>query len=362
MTPDPLASPSETRRIEMLETIRMTSEVADARSAFPKLSLYFFASTDHYEAADYYHFVLSASVLADRMGLEAVWIPERHFVPFGGFSPNPAILASAIAARTERIRIRAGSVAAPLHNAVRIAEEWAVIDCISKGRVGLSFATGWNATDFVLAASSHSSRREVTARQLDSVRALWRGESLDLPDPDGNLHKVSLSLRPVSPTLPLWFTAAGSHETFELAGRLGVGVMSALFGQTLRQLRSNIERYRIARHDAGIAGPGHVVVMVHGCVSNQPDLREQIRPSMKEYLSSYSAQTSTNRLPDEVANMAFEDYFDGPSLLGTPQKSTDVLKVLGDAGADEVGVLVDFGLPHDFVLSNLRNLADLVRP
>src|SRR3954471_23143566 len=116
------------------------------------LSLFFFA--DNAAAGDPYSLLLASARFADANGFTAVWTPERHFHAFGGQYPNPAVTGAAVAAVTERIQIRAGSLVLPLHHPVRVAEDWAVIDRLSGGRVGLSFATGWHADDFVFAPQS----------------------------------------------------------------------------------------------------------------------------------------------------------------------------------------------------------------
>jgi acyl-CoA synthetase (AMP-forming)/AMP-acid ligase II/acyl carrier protein len=90
-------------------------------------SVFYFGNfTD--DAAAYYRLVQQTATLADEFGFHAVWLPERHFHAFGGLSPNPAILAAMLATRTQRLRIRAGSVILPLHHPLRVAEEWSVID------------------------------------------------------------------------------------------------------------------------------------------------------------------------------------------------------------------------------------------
>ena len=81
---------------------------------------------------------------ADEHGFHAIWLPERHFNQFGGLFPNPSVIGAALAMVTRNIQIRSGSIVAPLHHPVRIAEEWAVVDQLSGGRVGLSFASGWH--------------------------------------------------------------------------------------------------------------------------------------------------------------------------------------------------------------------------
>ena len=93
--------------------------------------------------------LLDGARFADDHGFEAVWTPERHFHAFGGLYPNPSMTSAAIAAITHGA-FRAGSVVLPLHHPIRVAEEWAVVDNLSRGRVGISFASGWQPNDFVL--------------------------------------------------------------------------------------------------------------------------------------------------------------------------------------------------------------------
>lgn len=323
-------------------------------------SLYFFASAGAHAAADYYPMVLEAAALADRAGLHAIWLPERHFVDFGGFSPNPAVLGAAVAASTERLGIRAGSVAAPLQHPVRITEDWALVDNLSGGRVGVSFASGWHPDDFVLAREDYADRREVTARTIENVRAHWRGDAVSYPTTAGGEAEVRTQPRPVQPELPVWLTAAGNPATFEAAGRAGYGIMTALLGQTLKALRENVARYRAAWRAAGHEGDGDVVVMVHAYVSGRPDLEQFLRPAMHGYLRSFRSQTTESEQDEEVLlESAYLDFLHGPSLLGTPEKARAVLAELRDAGADEVGHLIDFGLPAADVVAGLPELLAL---
>ncbi|MDQ0989115.1 MupA/Atu3671 family FMN-dependent luciferase-like monooxygenase [Streptomyces sp. V3I7] len=323
-------------------------------------SLYFFASASAHAAADYYPLVLEAAKQADQAGLHAIWLPERHFVDFGGFSPNPAVLGAAVAVSTERLGIRAGSVAAPLQHPARITEDWALVDNLSGGRAGVSFASGWHPDDFVLAREDYADRREVTARTIEHVRAHWRGEAVSYPTTAGGKAEVRTQPRPVQAELPVWLTAAGNPATFEAAGRAGYGIMTALLGQTLKALRENVARYRAAWRAAGHEGDGDVVVMAHSYVSDRPDLEEFLRPAMHAYLRSFRSQTTESEQDEEVLlESAYLDFLQGPSLLGTPDKARAVLAELRDAGADEVGHLVDFGLPAADVLAGLPQLLAL---
>lgn len=353
----------ETLRLRLRERARQAPEAPGPQDPVPlvRLSLYFFPQARALAAPDYYSMMLRASEFADERGFHAAWFPERHFVDFGGSHPNPSVLAAAVAARTRRLKLRAGSVAAPLHHPVRIAEEWAVVDNLSGGRAGISFASGWHPDDFVLARDPHDERKKTLMRVAEQVRRLWAGERLTFPNTAGEASHVVTQPRPVQPVLPVWITAAGSPETFRAAGAAGYGVMTALLGQTLRQLRENVDRYRAARQDAGHDGRGDVVVMTHAHVSDDPGLEERLRPALHGYLSSYRAQTGGAGDDEQVLlEAAFQDYLSGPSLLGTRAKAGSVLARLAEAGADEVGCLIDFGLPPQDVLDGLPQLATLL--
>jgi len=86
--------------------------------------------------------LLESAKFAVDNGFAAVWTPERHFQRFGGLYGSPSVTAAALSVVTKRIAIRAGSVVLPLQNPLRVAEEWAMIDNLSNGRVAIAAASG----------------------------------------------------------------------------------------------------------------------------------------------------------------------------------------------------------------------------
>src|SRR6184192_3487974 len=123
---DALRTLSPQRR-ELLERLlrqqrREPATVSGDSTSGMAISLFFFSSDLDDRAADKYELVLRCAELADQLGLHAVWAPERHFDPFGAPYPSPAVLLSAVAARTHRIQLRAGSVVLPLRDPLRVAE------------------------------------------------------------------------------------------------------------------------------------------------------------------------------------------------------------------------------------------------
>src|SRR5437588_2749645 len=93
-----------------------------------QFSLFYFSGNGLSTGVDKYRLLLEGARFADENGLAAVWTPERHFEQFGGLYPSPGITSAALATITRRVQLRAGSVVQPLNNALRVAEEWAMID------------------------------------------------------------------------------------------------------------------------------------------------------------------------------------------------------------------------------------------
>lgn len=332
-----------------------------------------------------YRLLMEGSKYFDANGFHAVWTPERHFHAFGGPYPNPSVTGAAVAAVTENIRIRSGSCVVPLHNPIRIAEEWAVVDNLSNGRVELSAASGWNPNDFVLRPESFKNNKQVMFDELEKVRKLWRGEKLKFPGPLGDEIEISSLPRPVQNELPCWVTTAGNPETWIDAGRRGFHVLTHLLGQTVTEVGEKIQLYRQARADAGFdPESGRVALMLHTFVGEDDDeVRELVREPMKSYLQSsmrlamnfawsfpafkrpggddskpedIDIQNLSDEEVDTILNFAFDRYFETSGLFGTVDTCVLMLKSCSAIGVDEIACLFDFGVSTDAIMESLPRL------
>ncbi|HEX6292475.1 MAG TPA: MupA/Atu3671 family FMN-dependent luciferase-like monooxygenase [Herpetosiphonaceae bacterium] len=339
-------------------------------------SLFYFAGDAGSDASDRYRLLLEGARFADQAGFSAVWTPERHFHPFGGLYPNPSVVSAALAAVTQRIQIRAGSIVLPLHQPIRVAEEWSVVDNLSHGRVGLSFASGWHADDFVLAPDRYAERKSVMMQAIETVRALWRGEPVTASGGTGNEVKVTIFPPPIQRDLPVWLTAAGNPETFRMAGEVGASLLTHLLGQNLDELATKIAVYRQAWRDHGHPGDGYVTLMLHTFVGEDLEqVRETVRRPFINYLRSSldlignlarslgqditAANFSESDMEALLAH-AFDRYFGASGLMGTPDTCLEMIGQLTEIGVDEVACLIDFGIDPDVVLDSLE-LLNVVR-
>lgn len=341
-----------------------------------EFSLFYFASDEREHARDKYRLLLEGARFADEHGFTAVWTPERHFHAFGGLYPNPSVVSAALATTTRNIRLRAGSIVLPLHNPIRVAEEWSVVDNLSGGRVDLSFASGWHPNDFVLAPERFADARSRFFEQISTVRKLWKGEAVSFRNGQGQDVDVQSLPRPVQPDVHVWVTAAGNPETFRAAGEAGASVLTHLLGQNLLELSKKLQVYREAWKAAGHGpGPGHVTLMLHTFMGEDAEaVRQKVNGPLRQYLKSSLGllRSVLGPLPhgEELESLSEEDvdlllsravdrYFNQMGLFGDVDACLPLISKLRELGVDEVACLIDFGVDVESTLAGLRTLQAL---
>ncbi|MDF5712712.1 MAG: aminotransferase class III-fold pyridoxal phosphate-dependent enzyme [Rhizonema sp. NSF051] len=338
-----------------------------------QFSLSYFGSYEAEFSKNKYNLLFEGARFGDRHGFTAIWIPERHFHAFGGFSPNPSVIAAALAQETKQIQLRSGSVVLPLHHPIRVAEEWAVVDNLSQGRVGISFASGWHPHDFVLAPQSFGKHRELMFQQIKTVQKLWQGESIEVPDGTGKNIRIKTYPMPMQSNLPIWITIVNNPDTYIRAGEIGAGIFTNLMGQTVEDLAQNIALYRESLAKHGYAPEaGNVTVLLHTFVGEDlAQTRERARKPFANYLKtsinllqnmvkSQGLQVDLDKLAEEdrdfIISSAYERYIQTSALIGTPASCVSVIDNLRAAGIDEIACFIDFGIDENEVLANLPHL------
>jgi len=337
-----------------------------------------------------YELLLEGAKFADANGFNAVWTPERHFHAFGGPYPNPAVTGAAVAAVTQNIAVRAGSCVAPLHHPARIAEEWAVIDNLTNGRVALGIASGWQPDDFILRPeNTPPHNKPAMFATIETLRKLWRGEAVEFPKADGSMHAVVTQPRPVSKELAIWVTTAGNPETWIEAGRIGANVLTHLLGQSIEEVGEKIRLYHATLREAGHDPADFTVtLMLHSYLAETREQAAEVaRGPMKDYLRSaaalikqYAWAFPAFKKPKGVSNafdmdlgmlgaeeleaildFAFERYFEESGLFGTVADGLARVEQLKRIGVDEIACLIDYGIAPDLVLEGLKPLAQVLK-
>ncbi len=331
-----------------------------------KFSVMFFSDEAPDAKDDPYSLVKEIAERADRSGFTGLWVPERHFHAFGGLYPSPSVLCSYLAANTTNIRLRAGSVVGPIKHPARIAEEWSMVDVLSKGRVDLGLASGWNPNDFLFAPENYSNRREIWRDQVDVIQRLWRGEEVKFSNGVGEEKGIRTFPRPWQKDLPIWLTATEKAETFEWAGKLGANVLTMLRGSTVESLAEKIAVYRKARAEAGLdPNTGVVTLMLHTYLHESDEqaheivkepFTQYIKTSIKAQSQAKTGAPVTEEELTQLAEYSYGRYTKEAALFGTPESVVPLLHRCKQAGVDEVACLMDFGPGREEILEGFSHL------
>jgi natural product biosynthesis luciferase-like monooxygenase protein len=340
-----------------------------------EFSLFYFSGDGSTVQSDKYHLLLETAKFADRNDFVAVWTPERHFHPFGGLYPNPSVISAALATITENIQLRSGSVVMPLQHPVRVTEEWAVVDNLSNGRVGLSFASGWHADDFLLSPKNYSDRRQIMWQNIEILQKLWRGEAVEFSGGTGEKVKVNTFPRAIQSKLPIWITCQGDN-TFIDAGKIGANVLTSFLYATTDDLTRQISLYRESLEKHGHnPQSGKVSLMMHTYIGdNEDSIKQKVKQPFCNYLKTHfsllenlakrinfqvNPETFTEEDRNQLLSFAFERYFQGRIMIGTAKTCRETVEHMKEIGVDEIACLIDFGLDFNSVMESLDKLKEL---
>ena len=353
------------------ENVDCTGDVGPRRSL--KFGLYYFGDYPDRAWDEIYDFIFHTSQYADRQGFHSVWLPERHFSRLGGFSPNPSLLAAAIAKSTTSIQLRA-SVVLPLRDPINVVEDWSVVQNMRQSAgVGLAFAPGWHAHDFVLKPDNWSCRHDILLNNMEVVRQLWQGDKMEFDGPLGKRVEIELFPKPKFNNLPMWLVTISDREVFINAGRRGVGILTNLLGQNIDELKENILAYKKARKDNGFdAEGGMVTLLIHTYVCNvESDVVKFAEAPLKRYIGSSIQLTQTMSKhnfnesnfdsvdqddKEYIIQRALTSFIEGKALIGTVEQCQLLLAQIIDAGVNEVACFIDFGVDHEEVVKSLDNI------
>lgn len=129
-------------------------------------------------AAERYRLAAEQILHAERCGFDSAWVAQHHFHEAEGGLPAPLVFLAHVAARTQRIRLGTGIITLPLELPLRVAEDTAVLDMLSGGRLEVGFGPGGNMAAFRAFGLDSEERGRLTADHLALIRAAWAGEAL----------------------------------------------------------------------------------------------------------------------------------------------------------------------------------------
>ena len=256
--------------------------------------------------------VAGQAEFADRLGFHSLFLPESHFT--GAAScPSPLVVLAAAAARTKRLRLGTTSYLLPVRNAFQAAEEVAVLDRISNGRVILGLGRGFRPALFAAFGVDPRTKRQRFSESLDLMKRAWAGEAIEVGVGETRT-RIRLSPLPVQQPHPELWVAAFGPLALKQAGRLGLPYLSSPL-ETIKRLEANHQVHR----DALPAGaPRPVVPLMRTVfVSDDRQLTDRVRSGL--IAQAVRMARSGSRLVSEDEILDIENW----ALVGDPAQVRD---------------------------------------
>ena len=317
------------------------------------------------------------AVEAEKMGAESVWLAEYHFIPFSVLSAPPMV-ATAIAARTERVRIGLGVLLLPLGNPIRIAEEIATLDHICQGRLDFGIGRGTFPEHHDAFLSPYPESRGRFDEYLEIILKAWTTEQFSFEGDHYRCYDLAVRPKPYQKPHPPIRIGVTSAETFPIIGRMGYPLFvnpSRVFA--LSDLAECVEAYRKAWKDAGHEGKGSVGIRLPVYLADTlerayEDPKESMTTQMSglwQRVAASADRTGTTgnwRAESEhIREMTYEDWLRDKVVFGTPDSVLDrLLQLTEELHLEHIVFEHNPGrlIPHELQLKSMGLLMDRVVP
>ena len=313
---------------------------------------------------------------AERWGLDVMWLAEIHFAPERTHLSAPLAIASAIAARTSRMKIGIAVQVLPLCHPLRLAEEAATVDQVSKGRLIFGVGRSGVVGTYDAYQVPYAESRERFAEIFDIVKLAWTEQRFSYDGKYHSFHDVACVPHPYRNKLPPIRIAASTPDTFPQIGAQGYPVFASTRHATWADVGPQIASYQAGWQAAGHAGRGKAYVAGPMYIA---ETEEQARAEAEESVTHFyrlqyeliadSARRSGRQAfidrAERLRTLTYADVLGANVIVGTPDSVAARLRQLQDEiGFDGILAELNCGglIPHDRVMNAIRLLCEEVMP
>ncbi len=328
----------------------------------------------------YYREILDQIVLAEELGFDDFWIAEHHYSDYG-VVPSPAMLLAAAATRTHRIGLGSGVSILPFHQPMRIAEDYAMVDLLSNGRLVFGVGRGFLIHEFDgFGIRDETESRERFDEALEIILKAWEGERFSYHGKHFHVDNLKINVLPVQKPRPPVYMAALSPTSYEKAAKAGIpvtGVVTTL--RTMDRVQERIATFKRLYAEAG-HDPDSVAVPMTWYAFVVPDRSRTYEDGGRHLINYFrsignvfdpSKVTDPNvravyeRLHEWNNNVTWEQIENETdvALIGDPAQIIDKIGQARDAGVGQIQLFMNFGnRPHAEVAESMRLFAAQVLP
>lgn len=317
------------------------------------------------EGGHFYDQALREVMLGEELGFDSVWIEEHHGVP-DHYWPSPLIVLAGWATRTSRILLGTDIAVLPLYHPVRAAEDVALLDIMSAGRIIFGVAGGYRQQEFALYTTTLAERGGRTSEAIRLMRRLWADESVTFTGKYYAVSEARIEPRPRRP-IPIWIGGWGDRA-LRRAAELGDAWIPGPTANLTKLLdaQATYRRYlgKAGRDPSQVPTPLTREVVIAETEARAYELAE--RHLLISYRDEYGKDWShpligrEDSTPVDRLEALGRDRF----LVGTPDQVIAQIRRFHEAfGVDHlIFRMYSPGMPHEHILAELRLLAREVMP
>jgi len=308
--------------------------------------------------------------VAEEVGLDTLWLGESHFRPNRGVLSSPLVVASSVATRTRRIGVGLAVQVLPLANPLRVAEEAAIVDHISGGRLIFGVGRSSFIDSYEGYGVSYEESRPLFFESLEVIRQAWADAPLCHEGQYYQFHDVTVVPKPLQKPHPPIRVAVESRDTFRLIGQMGFPIFIR-YQMDIPELQELLGQYREERHAAGFDGPNNVILQLAAYVAETPE-KAYDEPQTSTMRQRRLLAQSLGRTGDQEAferlrrlNEVTYDQVLPRVAYGTPEAVVERLMAFKEAlGLTGFSLDVNPGgqLPYERVVNSIHLLTEKVIP
>ena len=301
-----------------------------------------FSVNDHYPrlprtVPQLYNQVLQSCELAERLGFDTFFCAEHHFHEYG-VVPDPAVILSALAQRTKRIRLGTAISILTFHDPRRIAETYSMVDMMSGGRLMFGVGSGYLAHEFTGFGKEGKEKRDRFNENLDIVKRLMAGETLSYKGQFSASEKVVLNVVPHEGRVPPIYVAVLAREAAYHVGKQKNRIFTVPYAscKDFKDIGTMLDEYRKGRAEAGMPrdDDDHVFTLHTYVAKTDQEAREQAKDAYDLYVDT-RLYAKKHVYEDIIAN--------GICLFGSVDTVAEKMCQLHEMGIRHVATMHNFG-------------------
>lgn len=316
-------------------------------------------------------------VLAEELGWDRAWSSEHHFHYYGGASPNPAMTLLAFARATKTIRLGSGVSLLPMNHGIRVAEDFAMLDQLSGGRLDFGVGRGYLPHEF----QGFAVTEDMTAGRFDEafeiITRAWAGERFAFSGAHYTFDELEIHPKPAQNPVPIWCACSRAKPSYEWTGRNAYALMMNQYPMSLADATERFGWFKDAYAQAGHDPARREAMMslfLHIADTEEQAIAEA-KPAVQEHANLFRLLFTGDRWnTDYAGDESVFEFITGGSrditaafrertAVGTVEQICERVAMYRDMGYTEISFVTRYGtLSHAQALRNIRLASEEIIP